>query len=284
MLFSIIIPTCHRNDLLAVCLERVAASVQRIGTDRCEIIVTDDGSASTAEAMLRQRFPAVRWVAGPRRGPAANRNHGARAAVGEWLVFTDDDCLPDPGWLPAYLTVAGAAPALQVMEGRTWADRPQTHPLEISPVNHAGGNLWSCNFAIRRECFLALGGFDERFPYAAMEDMELNARLQKRGINPRFVADASVLHPWRRSANWRRQQRQYLKSRLILEELHPGKAFPWSCSQLLLRWAKLTLTEHVPFILRQPLEACRIMPALWQSYLVELSVTRHRPPADHFKV
>ena len=49
-----------------------------------EIIVADDGRTSTAEAMIHQRFPWVRWVQGPGIGPAANRNAGAAVARGVW--------------------------------------------------------------------------------------------------------------------------------------------------------------------------------------------------------
>ncbi|MFM6530798.1 MAG: glycosyltransferase family 2 protein, partial [Dolichospermum sp.] len=62
----------------------------------------DDGYQSTAQEMIEQNYPWVKWVAGPGKGPAANRNNGAKYATGEWLAFTDDDCLPDPQWLASY--------------------------------------------------------------------------------------------------------------------------------------------------------------------------------------
>ena len=58
--------------------------------------------------MVNEEFPMVRWNEGPRRGPAANRNFGARVADGEWLIFLDDDCNPRPGFLAAYLKANGA--------------------------------------------------------------------------------------------------------------------------------------------------------------------------------
>ena len=42
--FSVVIPTCERNDLLARCLERLAPGAQRFSADRYEVIVTDDGT------------------------------------------------------------------------------------------------------------------------------------------------------------------------------------------------------------------------------------------------
>src|SRR5688572_17920597 len=109
MLISIIVPTCHRNDLLAKCLDRLAPEVQsdvvlcakdsaradrQSGTAespflgatvapnpkavRYEVIVTDDGKDATAEQMIGESYPWATWLPGPRRGPASNRNNGAR--------------------------------------------------------------------------------------------------------------------------------------------------------------------------------------------------------------
>src|SRR5688500_16117871 len=96
---SVVIPTRHRNDLLALVLDRLAPGTQTLPADQYEVIVTDDGSITTAEAMIREKFSWARWTQGPRKGPAANRNHGASLAQGEWIAFTDDDCLPSSRWL-----------------------------------------------------------------------------------------------------------------------------------------------------------------------------------------
>ncbi|MHC5729635.1 MAG: glycosyltransferase family 2 protein, partial [Nostoc sp.] len=68
-LFSVIIPTYHRNDLLAKCLDCLAPGVQTLSAEQYEVIVTDDGSQTTAEEMIRQQYPWAKWVAGPRKGP-----------------------------------------------------------------------------------------------------------------------------------------------------------------------------------------------------------------------
>ena len=160
------------------------------------MIVTDDGSESTAETMMRQHYPWARWVAGPRQGPAANRNHGAAHAAGPWFVFLDDDCLPEPGLIQAYAAVAQRGDRA-VLEGRISPIGSRTRLDMECPVNETGGYLWSCNFAIRRELFEAVHGFDPDFPGAAMEDVELRTRLKKRGVAMEFVPAAGVLHPWR---------------------------------------------------------------------------------------
>lgn len=164
--------------------------------DQYEVIVTDDSPpGESMERLVRERFPWARWVPGARRGPAANRNHGAAQARGEWLVFTDDDCLPAKEWLRAFAAHVGDHPKAEVLEGRTNTGGIACGSFETAPVNETGGFLWSCNLAIRRSLFDAIGGFDENFPSAHMEDVDLRWRLRERGSRVEFVADALVVHP-----------------------------------------------------------------------------------------
>lgn len=260
--FSVVIPTCERFGSLAACLARLAPGAQTLAAAEYDVIVSDDGAA-TAEALVRECFPWARWTAGPRRGPAANRNHGATQARGAWVAFTDDDCLPDAGWLAAFAAAARAEPDARVLEGRTYVDRPQAHPLETSPINETGGYLWSCNFAIERALFAELGGFDERFPFNAMEDYELHVRLQRRRIAPRFCREAAVLHPWRRFADYGRHRRQHVQSQLLLESIHPGAGFPHAWTRLLRTHARAAVCEHLPWFFRRPLAAAASVPRLW---------------------
>ena len=189
-----------------------------------EVIVTDDGAdRNPIETLLRTHYPWARRVEGPRRGPAANRNHGAKFAKGRWLLFCDDDCLPDANLLSAYAHAQETQPNCEVFEGCTMADREKRHPLEESPVNHQGGNLWSCNFAIQRRLFEEAGGFDETFPHAAVEDMEFRVRLQKAGAPIAFLSDAVVVHPWRKLSvmGYLRQQARHRNSHVVLMRKHP---------------------------------------------------------------
>ncbi|MBD2358440.1 glycosyltransferase [Tolypothrix sp. FACHB-123] len=248
--FSVIIPTYDRNDLLAKCLNCLAPSVQTLPADQYEVIVTDDGSQTTAEEMIRQQYPWAKWVAGPRKGPAANRNNGAKYAQGKWLAFTDDDCLPDPQWLEVYAKATVAEPSCLVFEGRTYVDRPKKTLSEISPVNETGGYLWSCNFAIQLQLFQSLGGFDERFPYAAMEDVDLRLRLTKIERKFIFVNLASVCHPWRTKGGWRKLK-QHQESVLIYLYIHPEELvninFKTYLKNNLYSFIKFTIPESLIF-------------------------------------
>lgn len=261
MIVSVVIPTCHRNELLGRCLECIAPDRQQIplfntGSDCTnsgdivyEVIVSDDGNTSTAEQMIHVRFPWARWESGPRRGPAANRNHGAKMARGEWVIFTDDDCLPDAGFLSAYAAALKDAKGVSVFEGRTYADRPRRSLAETCPENSTGGYLWSCNFAIRKELFDIVSGFDERYPFACMEDVDFRERLVKRGEHFAFLNGASVCHPWRPCFT-QKEFAQDQKSLAVYFSIHPdersrkGAAFHLKAGLRLL--VKYSLRNAIP--------------------------------------
>lgn len=191
---SVIIPTCHRNDLLEKCLGCLAPGVQTLSQDDFEVIVTDDGSRSTAQSMMETSYRWARWTAGPRHGPAANRNNGASLATGDWLVFTDDDCLPLPDWLARYAeSMEGEATAL---EGAILPEGDPNGDLAECPINTDGGAFWSANIAVKRSVFERIGGFDREYIQPAAEDVDLKIRLLRETSIP-FVRDAVVMHPVR---------------------------------------------------------------------------------------
>jgi GT2 family glycosyltransferase len=201
--FSIIIPTYHRNDLLAVCLDRLAPGAQTLAAEQYEVIVTDDGSQTTAEQMILEQYGWAKWIKGLGRGPASNRNNGVKHAQGQWLAFCDDDCLPDSQWLESYARAINADPTCFVYEGRVYVDRPKRSLAESAPIFETGGYLPSGNFICSKDVFESLGGFDERFPYAAMEDVDFRTRLLKAGHRFLFIREAAVCHPWREMGDWK---------------------------------------------------------------------------------
>ncbi len=89
-------------------------------------MIVDDGSTDeTAEVLERERERGeldLRLISRAENGGlAVARQEGWRAARADLLAFTDDDCVPGPGWLAAGLAAARAQP------GR---DRPGTHGPE----------------------------------------------------------------------------------------------------------------------------------------------------------
>jgi glycosyltransferase involved in cell wall biosynthesis len=190
MKLSVVIPTRTRDVALARCLESLRSQVI---SELDEVIVSDDGVSKTTQGMIESRFSFARWTAGPQRGPAANRNHGASLTNGDFIVFLDDDVEPSPDLLSAYRSAIVSD--IDVYEGRTTCRQGLRSPLEDSPINETGGYLWSCNMMIRTTCWQKSGGFDEDFPYPHMEDVAFRDRLAATAVRSSFVASAVVDHP-----------------------------------------------------------------------------------------
>ena len=214
---SVIVPTCDRNDALALCLDALAPGAQTLAISQYEVIVTDDGADDDGNngacEMMRERYPWAVWTRGPRRGPAANRNHGARQARGAFVAFTDDDCLPTPDWLGAY--AAAISDEFEVYEGPTWASGPLRAPFVVAPVNYQGGLLWSCNMMVNRQKFEQMGGFDEGFPHASDEDTDFRERVKRAGGAMLWVPDALIYHPPVRRT-WGRKSARLWESKVRL--------------------------------------------------------------------
>ena len=242
--FSVVVPTRDRNDLLAHCLERLAPGAQQ-GAGEHEVIVTDDSASGVARALVTSRFPWARWIAGPRHGPAANRNAGAAAADGDVLIFIDDDCLPDAGLLAGYARALRGDVA--AYEGRITCNEGLTSPRQTAPLNLDGGALWSCNFAMQRAVFAGIGGFDARFPLAHMEDVDMRARILHAGHSIVFVREASVDHPPRRLP-WGAGLARMHQAGVLYMVLHPPVRSVFWFLQNQLR-ARVSRVIHLPLSL-----------------------------------
>lgn len=192
LIFSVIIPTFHRNDLLVACLDCLAPGMQSLPSEKYEVIVTDDGFNTTAEEVIQTSYPWVKWLAGPKKGPGANRNHGAKYAQGKWLVFTDDDCLPHIDWLNSYSLVIDKNPSSLALEGAICPLGSLDFDLAECPINLKGGGFWSANIAVEKKLFELVGGFDENFSFS-YEDIDLGIRLSSK-TNIVFVPEAKVSH------------------------------------------------------------------------------------------
>ena len=197
---AIIIPTRNRHELLRRCLNRLTPYVSV--HPECSVVVSDDGNAAETRDALSGSGISVKVVQGPRRGPAANRNCGAAHSIAELLIFLDDDCIPEMDLIATYQNSATGNPEIGVFEGRITAEGEASSFADAAPANETGGYLWSCNFAIRRSLFLTIGGFDDRYPFPAMEDVDLHFRV-KRHSEILFLPHARVWHAFEKRLGWK---------------------------------------------------------------------------------
>ena len=225
---SVVVPTYRRPELLDQCLAALVR--QEFDPREFEVIVADDAaSCETHEQVERwarrsrgEAGPAIRYVpVCGAHGPAAARNRGWQAARGDIIAFTDDDCLPDAGWLASGL--AAMKPGVDALSGRLVMPLdgvPTDYERNAAQLQDAG--FVTANCFCRRDLLEALDGFDERFDKAWREDSDLQFRIEEAGGVIAFAADAVVVHPIRR-AGWGISLRQQSKSQYnaLLYKLHP---------------------------------------------------------------
>jgi glycosyltransferase involved in cell wall biosynthesis len=198
MLFSVIIPTRNRPEMLDRCL--TALDRQTFPRDGFEVIVVDDGGTVALEGIVA-RHAGVRLLRQENRGPAVARNAGIAAGTGEFIVLTDDDCRPESGWLAAYsravLEMPGAGLGGDVKPAPENGICGDASQLLVSYLyNYTDTRMpFFCtnNVAFPRRLLLEIGGFDETFPLAAAEDRDICGRWNAR-YPLRRAPEASVVH------------------------------------------------------------------------------------------
>jgi len=247
---SVVVPTFKRSEMLIRCLAALMA--QDYDAQAYEIIIADDAACAETRQVVES------WTTGRTRpyprhtlryvpvtgnhGPAAARNTGWRTASGDIIAFTDDDCIPTPGWLSAGL--AAFTDGVLGVSGRLIV------PLERIPTDYernaaqlATSEFVTANCFYQRSCLEAIGGFDENFTSAWREDSDLIFTLWRRfgsdaagerasepgkiveaTLSSPFVhaPDAIVIHPLR-PAQWGISLRQQRKSMFnaLLYKKHP---------------------------------------------------------------
>jgi GT2 family glycosyltransferase len=130
---SVVIPTYNRSGLLEKTLHQLES--QRMPAGEFEVIVADDGSSDTTEAVTKSFSDRLRVKytfqedLGFRAGAA--RNLGARLADAPLLTFLDTGTLPGPGFLPSHLSEHDGGPGHAVVIGYThgWTGAPDAPPL-----------------------------------------------------------------------------------------------------------------------------------------------------------
>lgn len=225
--FSVVVCTYNGSRTIRHTLEALGGLVY----PNHEMIVVDDGSTDSTAAIVRE-YP-VRLISGENQGLSGARNVGLHAATGEFVAYIDDDAYPDPHWLDylaaAFLESDHAAiggpnvePPGEDFVAECVANAPGG-PVHVLLSDEIAEHIPGCNFAVRREALLAIGGFDPQFR-AAGDDVDVCWRLQQRGWTLGFNPSATVCHHRRNTirAYWK-QQRGYGRAEALLEVKWPEK-------------------------------------------------------------
>lgn len=193
---TVIVPVFNKRAFLPRCLASVLDAADKAGGVR--VLVIDDGSTdgsdAVAEALCRGRAEFTRES---HRTIAAVRNAGAKRAATPLLSFVDCDIVLPPEYFTTLRDVF-ADPAIAATGCRvtyphdaSWIERAWDL-MHVTPSDGFRAYLNSGNFAVRREAFAAVGGFDEAL--LTGEDAELGQRLNDAGHRVYESRRLAVLH------------------------------------------------------------------------------------------
>jgi GT2 family glycosyltransferase len=203
--FSVVVPTYQRPRQLEVCLNALVRL--DYPKDRYEIIIVNDGGTESLEPLASafEHPPGITFLDQANSGPATARNEGVRSARGDYIAFTDDDCVPEPRWLRA---LAGAfqkwpsaligGSTINQLADNTYSTA--SHSLIMALYAYYNRDpqratfFTSNNIAMPRDLFWSIGGFDESFPMAAAEDRDLCDRWRDQSLPTVHAPDAIVGH------------------------------------------------------------------------------------------
>ncbi len=220
--FSIVVCTRNRPEHL---VRTLPALVALLDGDR-DLIVVDNAPRDARTASIVATYgDAIRYVVEPIPGLARARNCGLRAASGKFVVFTDDDIVPDQAWLdvlgatfaahPGAVCVSGSVMPLSLSTPaelyfqefggyqRTFEEQEFHLALDPPPSKlfpfHPRLVGTGANMAFRTEALASLGGFDEALgagtPSRGGEDIDIAVRILMAGLLVVRQPAAVVWHP-----------------------------------------------------------------------------------------
>ncbi|MEW6424291.1 MAG: glycosyltransferase [Bacillota bacterium] len=211
---SIIIPVHNHLSLTQQCLHAIWANTGR--EIEYEIIVVDNASTDGTGAYLQGLGKKVRVITNKtNEGYVLACNQGAAVARGKYLVFLNNDTIPQAGWLAGLVSLAESGKKVGVVGAQL------LYP--DGTLQEAGGIIWRdgtganygrgddpgkskynrprevdyCSGAcllVRTDLFLQTGGFDEAFAPAYYEDADFCFTVRKYGWRVMYCPQAKVIH------------------------------------------------------------------------------------------
>lgn len=183
---TVIVPAHKAGPILRTCL----SSLANTNPSPDEVILVADGAGEGIRELagefgvqlLSYPFPG---------GPARARNMGAFHARGDLLLFVDSDVMVPPDVIARVRLAFVQDPQPAAIFG-SYDDEPAAgnflsqyknlfHHYVHQTSNEEASTFWGALGAIRRDVFMELGGFDERYRRPCIEDIELGGRIKKAG-------------------------------------------------------------------------------------------------------
>lgn len=203
---SIIIPVYNDSERLKICLD--ALEKQDYPSDLYEVIVIDNASKEPV-APVTDQFARVTRVYEASPGPDVARNAGLAVAKGQYLAFTDSDCIPYPDWLRRGVEGLLKHPDVGLIGGRVDVFPQDANaitivelyesvfafPTQLNIVAHHF--MPTCNMFTTRQVFDKVGLFDPDLKTPG--DEEWGQRVHAHGLELIYDPDLAIRHPARRT-------------------------------------------------------------------------------------
>ncbi|MEB3352757.1 MAG: glycosyltransferase [Cyanobacteriota bacterium] len=214
-MLSIVIPTYRREQVLIDTIESLQPLRENLDcpTELLVIDQTEQHNPAT-EVALRcwSQAGVIRWLHLPRPHLTKAMNTGLKEALGDIVLYLDDDIIPDLNLLSGHLNVHGLYPEALAVVGQVL--QPGQFPRRCRrafsqscfwrdldfPFNSVDAcwieNVIACNLSLKRFPCIEKGGFDECFPppVASRFETEFAKRLVRLGGKIRFEPSASIRH------------------------------------------------------------------------------------------
>lgn len=259
-MISVIIPTMNRVETLKMCLD----SLSQQTFSQFDVVVQNDGGRDPQIDPNDYWYPLV-YQYQENKGPATARNNGAKVAKSDKLIFIGDDCILDRGFVFRHWYSHSRDNQRKAVQGYTMfhpdcTTEFTTYLMESgiqsnykalqdkggSWKSRADGFCLTTNFSIDRQLFENAGGFNERFPHAAYEDVALGYSLSKIGVRTDFDPGAINWHLHRITFDsYIKRQQTEGKSRLILCLIHPEMSGNLIDPNSLRQARQLDLNEYI---------------------------------------
>ena len=188
-LASIIVVTKNHSAYLTKCLN----SILNQSYKNFEVIIIDHNSSdNTAEIIKKFKSDKIKYFLNTEsKGIASVRNYGVKKSNGNYIFFTDSDCMPAKNWVEEGMQILLNNDVAGV-EGKTIAENQNFGVSQHFVENYEGGQYQTCNIAYKRENLIECGMFNEKYRIA-YEDLDIAIRIKKKS-SIYFNSDMLVFH------------------------------------------------------------------------------------------
>ncbi|UCH81556.1 MAG: glycosyltransferase [Nitrospiraceae bacterium] len=214
-LVSIIIPVHNKIEFTIKCIENLARNT---AYEPYEVIIIDNASSDGTREFLGSLEGDVKIISNATNlGFAISNNQGAKKAKGEYLLFLNNDTIPQPGWLESMVKVMKIQQDVAVVGSKLiYPDNTIQHAgvvfdisdsalhiahlykgfdrgrKEVNHIREMNAVTAAC-MLVKKNFFITVGMFDEGF-LNGYEDIDFCLRVREMGYKIIYTPESELYH------------------------------------------------------------------------------------------